>query len=186
MHIALFGGSFDPPHQAHQIIAQYLLDQKIADEVWYVPVGEHHFAKKMSPAKNRVAMLQGIINSSRIKIENYELNHSGISYSYGTLLAMSKKYPQHTFSWIIGSDNLASFHKWHEYKKLLAKFTVYVYPRQGFPFQPLYPGMVPLEGVKRMRTSSTIVREKIRTHLSIARLVDPKVAQYIKVHRLYI
>ena len=93
MNIVLFGGAFDPPHLGHQHITQSLLDQKIADEVWYVPTKEHPFSKPMTPAKHRLAMLELIVTDPRIKIEEYELDKEGISYSRDTLDFLSQSHP---------------------------------------------------------------------------------------------
>jgi nicotinate-nucleotide adenylyltransferase len=186
MHIVLFGGAFDPPHLGHQNITRALLEQKLADEVWYVPVGEHHFGKKMASAEDRVAMLQLVLDDPRVKIERYEIDTAGISYTHKTLEALSAQYPEHHFSWIIGSDNLPSFHKWGDYQALLKEFPFYVYPRKDFPMQPLYEGMTPLQQVPEVAISSTDVRAALRAAHPITNLVDPQVAEYIKQKGLYV
>lgn len=191
MHIILFGGAFDPPHLGHQKIARYLIESKTADEVWYVPAKAHPFAKPMSPAEDRVAMVKLIVDDPRIKVEMYEQEKDGVSYSHETLDYLSAKYPQHTFSWIVGSDRLPDFHRWvdskgRDYLDMLRKYRFYVYPRAGFPFEPLYPNMVPLKDAEEWTYSSTEVREKIKKGESIEGLVDRKVADYLASHRLYL
>src|SRR5258708_653718 len=128
MEIALFGGTFDPPHQGHQFITQQIIERSIADTVWFVPVQNHPFHKTMSSAEDRVKMLELMMANltaaspelkKNIRIERYELDHSAISYSFDTLTALSAKFPEHTFSWVIGSDNLEGFSKWHDYQELL-------------------------------------------------------------------
>jgi len=191
MKIILFGGAFDPPHLGHQQVSQAILDQDIADEVWYVPAKEHPFSKKMSQASHRVAMLELIINDPRVKIELFELNKTGVSYSRDTLDYLSAKYPEHTFSWVIGSDNLPEFHKWVDskgdnYQDLLKHYRFYVYPRQNFPIEPLYNNMIPLDNVDEVEVSSTTVREKISRGENVQGLVDPAVAVYIDSNQLYL
>ncbi len=187
MRIALFGGGFDPPHRGHQFITQTLLDRQIVDEVWYVPVKQHPFGKKVSPDQHRLAMLELILPShdSRVKIETYELEKSGMSYTYETLEFLTHKYPQYTFSWVIGSDNLPTFDKWLEIHSALLKYPFYVYPRQGFPMEPLFTGMIPLEHVKEVAASSTQVRKLLETGESVDELLDEKVIKYIRDHNLY-
>ncbi|MFH2118394.1 MAG: nicotinate (nicotinamide) nucleotide adenylyltransferase [Candidatus Paceibacterota bacterium] len=191
MKIVLFGGAFDPPHLGHQHVAQELLDQKIADEVWYVPAREHPFSKPMSLAKHRLAMLELVIDDPRIKIEKYELEKEGVSYSRATLDYLASKYPQHHFAWIIGSDNLPDFHKWfdgqgRDYQDLLEHYHFYVYPRKNFPLEPLYKNMTPLEEMKEVEISSTTVRQSIKANQSIEDLVDFSVSEYIHTHHLYV
>jgi nicotinate-nucleotide adenylyltransferase len=190
MQIILFGGAFDPPHVGHQQITQSLLDQQLADEVWYVPAKEHPFSKPMSSAAHRLAMLKLIIDNPKVKIETYELEKDGVSYSRDTLDHLSNQYPEHTFSWIIGSDNLPDFHKWEDsqgrgYQDLLANYKFYVYPRKDYPMKPLYDHMLPLENVKEVEASSTEAREKIKQNKEIKGLIDQAVISYISQHQLY-
>jgi nicotinate-nucleotide adenylyltransferase len=184
MKITLFGGTFDPPHLGHSKIAQALLDQHRAEEVWFLPVGEHAFEKKASPASVRVAMLEQILEKNQ-RIELYEIEHPGMSITYETLMALATKYPEHQFSFVIGSDNLEKFDLWHQYRELLKRFPFFVYPREGADLQPLYPGMTVLTGVEPVSISSTQVRSAIQSGDSIENLVHPKVAEYISKERLY-
>lgn len=191
MNIILFGGAFDPPHLGHQHIAKTLLEQKIADEAWFVPAKMHPFDKPMSPPHHRLAMLELIVSDPRIKIERYEQEREGVSFSHETLDYLAAKHPEHTFSWIVGSDRLGDFHTWvdgrgNDYKDMLAAYRFYVYPRAGFPFTPLYDNMVPLRDVQEWTYSSTEVREAVKKGEGIESLVDPQVAAYIAKHQLYL
>lgn len=189
MKICLFGGAFDPPHLGHQTVAAELIKRTFADEVWFVPTKIHSFGKLMTAADKRVAMLS-LIQLPQTRIETFELEQTGVSYTFTTLEAMAKKYPEHHFSWVIGSDNLAQFHQWgdgsgREYSQLLAAFPFYVYPRQGFPFQPLYPGMTALRDLPEITVSSTEVRRRVAANQNLAGIVSPAVANYINSHQLY-
>lgn len=193
MQIALFGGSFDPPHRGHLQVGLALLEQKIADEVWYVPVKKHPFGKVLSPDSDRVAMLETMIASPRaqentrpgqLKISHHELDKTQPSYSLLTLTELAQQHPEHTFFWVIGSDNLRSFSQWYQYQELLDQFVVYVYPRAEFPMEPLLPGMKPLKAEK-VTVSSTQIRDLLKTNNSVGELVEPPVEQYIRDHHLY-
>jgi len=224
MQIALFGGTFDPPHLGHYQVVKELLQRQVTDAVWFVPVKNHPFAKKMTAANHRLAMLEilvaelqnelscsGISSScvchpraggdpdfhhpelvsgsmlglAQITIERYEIDHPSMSYSFSTLTALSQKYPQHTFSWVIGADNLAKFSEWHDYQKILQQFSVYVYPRQGFAAQPIFPGMIYLSDFPEVNVSASEVREKWQHKQSIDNLVLPAIQDYIQQNRLY-
>jgi nicotinate-nucleotide adenylyltransferase len=187
MHVALFGGGFDPPHIGHQYITRVLLERKIADQVWYVPVKHHAFGKQVSADEHRLAMLQLIIPSqeSRVRIESYELQKEGISYTYETLTHLSQAYPENRFSFVIGSDNLATFDKWLDIHPQLLNFPFYVYPRQGFAMQPMFQGMKAIENVPEVGVSSTQIRDKIKRGEAVTGLVDPQVERYIKENSLY-
>lgn len=185
MKIALFGGAFDPPHVGHQQVAQALLANKIVDEVWFVPVKQHAFGKQLKTTdEHRLVMLQ-LIALPSTKIETYELENDEISLSYITLRTLSERYPMHTFSWVIGTDNLADFHKWDFYEEMLQEFVFYVYPRAGFPFEPLREGMVALREMLEVAVSSTDVRQAVASGQPIDTFVDPAVAAYIADQQLY-
>jgi nicotinate-nucleotide adenylyltransferase len=191
MHIILFGGAFDPPHLGHSQITRYLLQQQIADQVWYLPVGVHDFLKDMTPVGNRLEMLKIILHEQhsqeldRVKIEDCELHRDGVSHSFDTLEELSQLYPQHQFSFVIGSDNLPDFHRWYSYQQMLEKYKFYVYPRSGFDFKPFYPEMVKLENVQEVAISSTDIRHKVKQGEVINGLVSQKVEKYIKERELY-
>ncbi len=189
MQIALFGGAFDPPHMGHRLIAEHLLEAGKVDRVWFVPVRKHHFVKNMTAVVDRLAMLQQMVVKMKlptIKIEKFELEHNDTSYSYNTLEGLSERYSQDTFSWVIGSDNIADFHKWYRATELLHTYHVFVYPRAGFPLQSLLPGMIPLTDMPEINVSSTEVRERVRARQPIEGLVEETVAQYISQKGLYV
>ncbi len=187
MKIALFGGAFDPPHRGHQRVARSLVEQKIVDEVWFVPVKRHPFDKQLSADKHRVAMLKLIIEPIfQQKIETYELDHSQKSYSFLTLKHFQKTFPHHSFRWVIGADNVENFSKWFKYKELLEEFPVYIYPRDRVKLTQLSRGMVWLDQVVPITVASSDIREKVKRKESITELVDPEVERYIKENQLYL
>ncbi len=187
MKTLLFGGSFDPPHLAHQQIPRTVLDQKIADEVWFVPAKQHPFFKPLSPDHHRLAMLKFCLppNEPRIRIETWELEQREMSYSWKTLEALSAKYPDRKFSWLVGSDNLPKFSSWFQAEELLQKYGVVVYPRSGYPVEPLLKGMQLLPGMPESDLSSTKIKTLILAGKSFEHLVPPEVANYIHEQGVY-
>jgi nicotinate-nucleotide adenylyltransferase len=125
------------------------------------------------------------LRPDQLKIERYELEHPGPSYSYLTLQALAGQYPEHMFKWLIGSDLVSNFHKWYHAQELLQHFSVLVYPRQNFPAEPLLPGMTLLESVDPVAISSTQVRKRLAAGLAISDLVDTEVERYIRSNHLY-
>lgn len=189
MKITLFGGAFDPPHLGHIKVVANFLELKLVDEVWLLPVKNHAFAKTMASAEDRLAMLklikQAYFQNLPVKISEHELEQVGLSITFQTLKDLSKRWPEHQFSFLMGSDNLASFDQWHFYRELLAQFTVYVYPRAGFKFSSLRPGMVALENLEEMRVSSTVVKEKLLAGKAVSELLPPEIVHYLAKHGLY-
>ena len=97
MNIAIFGGAFDPPHLGHKFVADSLIEKKIVDEVWFVPVFKHPWAnrynkKQLAPYDSRVAMI-GMFISDHQKIAHFK----DVSFTYDTLIYFQKKFPQYLF-----------------------------------------------------------------------------------------
>lgn len=191
MNIFLFGGAFDPPHLGHQQIVTSLIEQQLADQVWLVPTGQHQFDKSMLPAEHRLEMIERLEQNlpqdirKQVKTEKFEIENSGPSRSYLTLQRLSQRNPEDNFFWVIGSDNLSQFHRWYQYQQLLTEFLVYVYPRRGYPMQPLYTGMVPLVGVEQIAVSSRLVRNKLQRGENLEAVMAPSVLEYIQQQGLY-
>ena len=185
MNITVFGGAFDPPHLGHLAVTRALLEQKLADEVWLLPVKIHAFEKNLSNEQHRLAMLE-LIHSPQTRIEVAELEQTGVNYTYKTLVALAAKHPEQTFSFVVGSDNLKQFHRWDEYEALIARFPFFIYPRAGYPLEPLYQNMRVIPHVQPVQVSSTQVRERVAAGRSISDLVHPLVERYIQDHTLYV
>jgi len=188
MKVTVFGAAFDPPHLGHQKIALSLLEQGLADSVWLLPVKEHAFGKKLAPENDRLAMVELLaeILPEKNRVERWELDQKGTSYTYQTLQQLSTHYPEHTFSFVIGSDNLARFHEWQDYEQMLEKFPFFVYPRKGFPMSPIRKGMIVLENVEPIEVSSTQVRDLVAKGRGIDHLVPNSIHNFIIRHNLYI
>lgn len=199
MQILLFGGSFNPPHLGHQgmieqVLSKELPDGRHIDQVWLVPVGRHSFQKEFVAVSHRLAMLellkQDLVHkqadwSSKIVIERFEIERPGESQTYLTLEALSKQYPEHQFSFLIGSDNLVKFHLWQHYEQMLRNYPFYVYPRENHPLEPLYSGMIPLTSFPEITVSSTLVRQYLLEGNELSSVVNPAITNYIKRERLY-
>ena len=192
--IALFGGSFDPPHIAHQHIPLFLLKKHLADEVWFVPVKHHPFGKVVTPDEQRVVMVEKMIQhliaeypeyAQKLRIECWEIHKNQRSYTVQTLAALAQQYPDKKFSWVIGTDNLEKFHLWHEYQRIIQEFGVFVYPRVGYPPVPLREGMTYLAHAPEVNVSSTELRQKVKAKKTITNLVIPQVEQHIMQEQLY-
>ncbi len=200
MKVLVFGGTFNPPHLGHQLMVEQVLSKSLpdgstVDQVWILPVGKHSFAKQFVDQKHRLAMLELMIESlvaknpalvGKIFLETYELGRAEESQTFNTLEALSAKHQDRNFSFLIGSDNLAKFQLWHHYETMLSKYPFYVYPRLGFPLQPILQGMIALTDFPQMAVSSTKVRQALAQKSSLKGLLDDKVITYIKANKLFI
>ena len=162
--IGVFGGSFSPVHLGHQQVVQAVLEQGRVDQVWLLPCKKHTFGKTMQATGQRLSCLNKLIiglpekTRKKVRIEEWELHQNGLSISYQTLLALRQRQPEFDYKFIIGSDQVQDFPKWHEYQKLLDEFGVLVYPRVPYLNPQLLPGMLFLADLPTINISSTQIR----------------------------
>lgn len=190
MNIGLFFGSFNPIHTGHLIIANYMLDYTLLEEIWFVVSPQNPF-KVNESLLNETKRLQLVQNAiagrSDFKAIDIEFKLSKPSYTTDTLNALRKQHPEHVFTLIIGGDNLQSFHQWKDYNEILQFHEVFVYARTGIVEIPLlinHP-KIKLFEVPLLNISSTYIRESIKTGKSIKYLVPDSVLEEITSHGYY-
>ena len=131
--IALFGGSFDPPHLGHVAIIAHVLATEAIDEVWVLPCFTHAFGKRMAPFELRLRMLEAAVApfGGRARVEDIEASLGGVSYTIDTVRALSLRHPDARFSFVGGGDLRAELPKWKEPDALRALLRWIELPRRG-------------------------------------------------------
>ena len=133
--VGLLGGSFDPPHAGHVHISKQALMRFGLSQVWWlVSPGNPLKENGPAPMKQRLAACRNLITDPRIKVTDYE-EKVGTRYTTKTLQCLFKDYPQQRFVWLMGADNLASFHHWENWDWILANVPVGVLARPGMRMQ---------------------------------------------------
>lgn len=183
MRIALLGGAFNPPHLGHLMIAQQVLDFTDTEEVWFLPNYNQAPPKPVAPVADRLAMTK-LLELPRTKVSTIEIDNKLSGETIDILPFLPK---EHTFSFVIGSDQLPTFHLWLDWQKLLKSMPFLVFPRYGFPNEPLHEGMkvISHELLVGSNLSSTKIRERVRLGLTIDQFVPPAIARYITGHSPY-
>jgi nicotinate-nucleotide adenylyltransferase len=171
--VALFGGSFDPPHVGHTEICKWIFARGIADEVWVVPCFIHPFAKKMSPFEDRYTMCCLALDKLSLTIDvlKVEKELGDISHTLRTIKYLQEKYPDYSFTLITGGDIEAQSEDWHNFDEIRELVEVMHIPRGlGSPIPDI---------------SSTQIRKNIEVGEPIMDLVEDEVAVYIVTKQLY-
>ncbi len=183
MKIGLFGGAFNPPHLGHLMIAQQVLDFTDTDEVWFVPNYGQLPPKPVEAVAHRLAMTR-LLSLDRTRVSTIEIDNK---LDGDTIHLLPYLPVEHEFRFIIGSDQLPTLHLWGNYKELLSKLPFLVFPRYGFPNEPLYPNMTVIthEDLIGSNISSTKIRNRVGSGLSVEQFVPSLVASYIDAHGLY-
>lgn len=189
MKIGLLFGSFNPIHIGHLIIANYMANHTELDKVWMVITPQNPFKKYGSLANtyDRLEMVKlAIENAENIEVTDIELKLPQPSYTIDTLTHLKEQYPQHEFALIMGSDNLASLHKWKNYKLILRDHRIFVYPRPGYENADLasHPS-VTITMTPLMELSATFIREAIAQRKNVQFFVPGPVLKFIESKSLY-
>lgn len=131
--IALFGGSFDPPHLGHVAIIAHVLATEAIDEVWVLPCFQHAFGKRMAPFELRLRMLEAVVApfGGRARVEDIEASLGGVSYTIDTVRALALQHPDARFAFVGGGDLRAELPKWKEPEALQALLRWIELPRRG-------------------------------------------------------
>lgn len=194
MNICLFGGTFDPPHIGHLIIAESILSDLDIDKIIFIPssIPPHKPLHSYSSASSRVEMLQiSIKGTPAFQISDIELNRPGASYSVDTIKQIKSQMSlsKEELYFVIGGDSLVEFQMWKKPNEILSLAQVIIAPRPSFTKDMVKPEF--LEQVQFLDTpqidiSSSMIRERVREKKSIRYYVIPEVLEYIQEKGFYI
>ena len=191
MKLALFGGSFDPPHLGHLAFARFALDALAPDRLLWLPTGRQWQKpdQVMAAGLHRVEMIRRLIaDEPRFGIDERELHRRGPSFTADTLGEFKAQEPDAELMLLIGQDQYARLPTWYRAEAVAKMATLVVVPRAGEPVVAP-PGMPPhrlqVLDLPDIPISSTAVREAIARDDDISPMVGADVASYIASHRLY-
>jgi nicotinate-nucleotide adenylyltransferase len=189
MKIGLFFGSFNPVHNGHLMLANYMVQTTDLNKVWFV-VSPHNPLKDKKTLLGEYDRLNlinlAIENNPKLKASDIEFKLPQPSYTIDTLSYLKDKFPKHEFTLIMGSDNLATLHKWKNYRQLIEQYPIIVYQRRGFTKNP-FPEVKTIQHIDFpfIDISSTFIREQIKKGISVRYFMPDVVWQYIEEMKLY-
>ncbi len=188
-HTGIFGGSFNPIHCGHVALAEAVLRQAGLDEVWFMVSPQNPLKRQddLLDDRQRLALAEKALKGHPgIRVSDYEMRLPRPSYTWNLLEALSRDYPDRTFSLIVGGDNWEIFSRWHCADDIRRNYPVVVYPRPGSPI-----AVEPREDDRRLTVieaplldvSGTAVRRRVRQGESICGMVPDCIVG--DVERLY-
>jgi nicotinate-nucleotide adenylyltransferase len=191
MSIAVYGGTFNPPHTGHLIVAECVAETLRLGSVIFVPTNTppHKGVLGLAPAADRLAMTKiAVEGNDRFAVSNAEVARGGLSYTIDTLRAVAASHPGRRLKLLIGADNIFDFDGWKSPNDILDIADLVVMTRPGYEVQKSRPGFPPhasLVTVPPVGISGTDIRRRVKFQQSIRYLVPPAVEEYIRRHGLY-
>jgi len=194
MKVCLFGGTFDPPHLGHLIIAQTIFEAENFDQIVFVPAYQppHKNGMKISPVDQRLEMLKiAISENPNFVMSDLEIQRKGLSYSIDTIIEYKKQnnLSSDELFYLMGSDSLKQFKKWKDTKRIIDESRVIVAIRPGFRPSDIpnwILAKIQFASIPRIEISSTTIRDRWIDDKTIRYMVTESVWQYINKNKLYL
>ena len=191
MKIGIFGGSFNPIHSGHAIIAHHIISSGAVDRLWLMisPVNPLKVGLEQQVADtDRLRMVEMVTRPlENVETSAFEFTMPKPSYTIDTLNALQAKFPDDEFYLVTGADNWVIFERWRNSEEILAKYHLLVYPRLGYDvvIPEELRDRVTLVDAPIIELSSTAVRERLAQGLSARYYVPDEVLSYIERKGLY-
>jgi nicotinate-nucleotide adenylyltransferase len=191
MKIGIFGGSFDPIHTGHAIIAQHIISSGMVDRLWFMvsPVNPLKQGKVRQVADtDRLRMVEMVSRPMEgVETSAFEFTMPRPSYTIDTLNALQAKFPNDEFYLVTGGDNWQIFNKWRNSEEILAKYHLLIYPRLGYEVNvpDSLKDRVTLVDAPIIELSSTEIRDRLANGLSVRYYVPDEVHDFIERKQLY-
>ena len=188
--LGLFGGSFDPVHNGHLLVAMAAVEELSLERLFFVPAAQSPFKPESKPAapEVRLRLLRlGLVGQTRYEIDQQEIQRGGASYTIDTVRNYSSRFPDAELFYLIGADHIPQLHKWRSAPELAKLIEFVAVPRPGevAPLAPAGFRVRTLHGFP-LGLSSSQIRDRIRAGKPIDNLVPAPVAEAIHNSRLYL
>ena len=186
MRLGIFGGTFDPPHVGHLLVAVDAVEQLTLDRLVFVPTATQPLKLDVvrATAVQRLAMVRLLAaDDARFDVDPIEIERPGLSYSVDTLAEYARREPGAKRFFLVGADVIRSFDKWREPERVLSLAKMVVLKRDDAPVA-LPVGATALRS-RRVDVSSTEIRARVAARQSLRGFVPEPVAAYIAAERLY-
>lgn len=186
--VGILGGTFDPPHYGHLIIAEEAMEQCCLDEVWFLPsaIPPHKTDAEITLEEYRINMVKKAIDkNNRFSLSLLEFERQGPSYTIDTMKELIKRYPGISFYFIIGADMVDYLHKWEKIDELVRLVTFIGIKRPGYKFEsPYQKDLIELD-IPQFDISSSRLRQRFKDGKNTRYYLPEEVRKYIEENHLY-
>ena len=192
MQVALFGGSFNPPHVGHLLAAIYVRSIAEVDAVWLLPVHRHAFGKHLEPFEDRVAMCEALCAGiDGLAVSRAESERDGPGYTLLTVRHLQARHPGWRFRLVLGTDIVADLPRWHRWEELVREAPPLLIGRAGHPLSGAHReaaramGLELRDAIALPEVSSTEVRRRLAGGETVDGLVPRSVLALCRQRQLY-
>jgi nicotinate-nucleotide adenylyltransferase len=188
MRIGIYGGTFDPPHVGHLIVASDVFEALRLDRLVFIPSADppHKQGQVEATAEQRLEMVRAAIaDDPRFEVDDLELRREGASYSVDTLREMRKRHADAELFFVIGMDQMREMHSWREPHEVARLACLSVVTREGDRPDPATPFRHQVVHVTRIDLSATDIRRRVREGKSVRYLVTDGVREIVEREGLY-
>ena len=188
--IGILGGSFNPIHVGHAIIASYIVESDLIDSLWLMVSPQNPLKENSTLASDYHRLRMTELVSRRlenVETSAFEFDLPRPSYTIDTLNALQAKFPDDEFYLVIGADNWCLFDKWKSGEEIISKYHILIYPRRGYEIviPEQYSDRVKAVEAPLIELSSTQIRERLAQMKSVSFLLPESVENYIVKNKLY-
>jgi nicotinate-nucleotide adenylyltransferase len=184
--VGILGGTFDPPHLGHLLIANDVQHCLNLDEVWFMPnrIPPHKQSESITSTEHRIEMLNAALGERpSFLLQTIELEREGPSYTYDTILLLKENHPAIDFHFIIGADMVEYLPKWHKIEDLVKLVKFVGVKRPGYSIETAFP-VIEVE-TPQFEVSSSLIRQRVKGGRSSHYLVPEQVRRIIEEKKLY-
>ncbi len=190
VRIGILGGSFDPPHFGHLILAEYIRIEAGLKKVVFVPVSQspNKLQGSVASAAHRLAMTRQAVRGNKdFAVSELEVHKGGVSYTVDTLSALAAEYPGAELCLILGADSFMDFPTWKSPEEIVSMATLLVYPRSGITNvkDQKFARHAEFIAAPRIEISSSMIRRRVSSGKGIRYFVPEAVENFIHARRLY-
>lgn len=188
MRVGILGGTFDPPHYAHLMIAEEVLEACFLDQVWFMPSPSppHKMEKVITPAPHRIEMVKkAIAGNERFSISLVEFERKGPSYTYDTMKELTFSHPDVRFFFILGADMVEDLPNWDHAGELVQLVDFIGVGRPGFSIHSVFADSIHEVDVPAFEMSASFLRERFKENQNTRYFLPDIVRNYIEEKKLY-
>lgn len=195
--IGFFGGSFNPPTNAHINLAKQIINECNLDKLIFVPIGDFYQKNELICFKYRYDMLDMICNlNEKLEVSDIEKDKNMKLYAINIFKIIKEKYEKDNLYYVMGSDNLKNIKNWKGYNELIKDYKYIILERQKDDFKQIIKknfdiksnidNFTVISNENYMNVSSSLVREKIKKNEKVSKLIPKEIEKYIYQHNLYV